>query len=132
MKNQLCLHAFVLLVLCSCSPQREYVAFGDAGTFHPGPRYSSEEFSDADTEYDSYELVDNGRSPNHGIPPMYAGTHNRYDNRNAPPSVHYDAPMFYDARQSRRGGYNEGGYPRAVETYDQYGNPRTVIIPNPW
>jgi hypothetical protein len=61
------------VALCSCAPQREYVAFGDVGTFHPGPRYSSEEFSDADTEYDSYELVDNGRSPNHGIPPMYGG-----------------------------------------------------------
>ena len=127
MKTPLIFFAIVPLMICSCAPQREYVAFGDAGTFHPGPRYSSEEFSDADTEYDSYELVDNGRSPNHGIPPMYGGGYSRYGHRSAPPSVPHDAPMYYDGRHG-----GQGGYPRAVETYDQYGNPRTVIIPNPW
>ena len=130
MKTPLIFFAIVPLMICSCAPQREYVAFGDAGTFHPGPRYSSEEFSDADTEYDSYELVDNGRSPNHGIPPMYGGGYSRYGHRSAPPSVPHDAPMYYDGRHGRHGG--QGGYPRAVDTYDQHGNRQTMIIPNPW
>lgn len=25
-----------------------------------------------------------------------------------------------------------GGYPQVVDTYDPYGNPPRVIIPNPW
>jgi hypothetical protein len=34
-----------------------------------------------------------------------------------------------------QGNYGEnpyGGYPKTVETHDQFGNPSTVIIPNPW
>lgn len=127
MKTPLFFFAIVPLLICSCSPQREFVAFGDAGTFHPGTHHSTDQFSGPDGEYDSYELVDNGRSPNHGIPPMYGGAYSRYDQRSAPPSVPPDAPMYHDGRHQ-----GQGGYPRAVETYDQYGNPRTVIIPNPW
>ena len=54
-------------------------------------------------EYDSYEVIDHG-APNHGVPPMYSGQ----------PS------------------YHGGGYPAAVPTYDPYGNPQTIIVPNPW
>lgn len=99
----------ISLTLCSCAPQREFVAFGDAGTFHPGPHHSGSQFSGPDGEYDSYELVDNGGVPNQGIAPMYSGGHQR-----------------------GYGGYNNGGYPRAVDTYDQYGNHQTRIYPNTW
>ena len=101
-QNLLALLAAFLLV--SCAPQREFVRFGDAGTFHPGPRHGSGSGSDgSDEEYDSYEVIDHG-APNHGVPPMYSGQ----------PS------------------YQGGGYPAAVPTYDPYGNPQTIIVPNPW
>lgn len=94
--------AFVAIVaLCSCAPQREFVQFGNPGTFHPGPRHSGGETNGPDGEYDSYELVDHGGAPNQGIPPMYSG---------------------------QRG----NDYPAAVQGYDAYGNPVTVIVPNPW
>jgi len=122
----------ISLALCSCAPQREFVAFGDAGTFHPGPHHSGSQFSGPDGEYDSYELVDNGGVPNHGIAPMYSGGPQRgYGYRNPSPSISPATPMYYDARQPGYGG-NNGGYPRAVDAYDQYGNRQTRIIPNPW
>ncbi len=61
-----------IVTLCSCAPQREFVQFGNPGTFHPGPRQSGDESSGHDGEYDSYELVDHGGVPNQGIPPMYS------------------------------------------------------------
>jgi hypothetical protein len=94
--------AFLSMVaFSSCAPQREFVRFGDAGTFHPGPRHGSG--GSSDEEYDSYEVIDHG-APNHGVPAMYSGQ----------PS------------------YKGGGYPAAVPTYDPYGNPQTIIVPNPW
>jgi hypothetical protein len=86
-------------LVCACAPQREFVRFDNAGTFHPGTSRSAAHFSGPDGEYDSYELIDHG-APNHGIPPMYSG--------------------------------QQGGYPAAVPGYDAYGNPVTVIVPNPW
>lgn len=88
-------------LVCACAPQREFVQFGNPGTFHPGPRHTGTESSGHDDEYDSYELVDHGGVPNQGIPPMYSG---------------------------QRG----NNYPAAVQGYDAYGNPVTVIVPNPW
>lgn len=64
--------AIGVLTLCSCAPQREFVAFGDASTFRPG-QHSGSQFSGPEGEYDSYELVDNGGVPNQGIAPMYSG-----------------------------------------------------------
>jgi hypothetical protein len=94
----------VALLLASCAPKREFVRFGDAGTFHPGPHHGSRGHSGApDGEYDSYEVIDHG-APNHGVPPMYG----------------------------RQPSYQGGGYPAAVPTYDPYGNPQTIIVPNPW
>lgn len=123
----------ISLMLCSCAPQREFVAFGDAGTFRPGPQHSGSQFSGPEGEYDSYELVDNGGVPNQGIAPMYSGSLQRgYGHRNSTPSISPDTPMYYNARQPGYGGYNNGGYPRAVDTYDQHGNRQTMIIPNPW
>ena len=87
-------------LVCACAPQREFVQFGNPGTFHPGPRHSGGGSSGHDDEYDSYELVDHGGVPNQGIPPMYSG--------------------------------QQGNYPAAVQGYDAYGNPVTVIVPNPW
>jgi hypothetical protein len=88
----------------SCAPQREFVRFGDAGTFHPGPRNGSgRDLDDSETEYESCELIDHG-APNHGVPPMYSG------------------------QSSDQG----GGYPAAVPIYDAYENPQTVIMPYPW
>jgi hypothetical protein len=89
-----------MFALSSCMPQREFVQFGNPGTFHPGPRHSGGGSSGPDGEYDSYELVDHGGVPNQGIPPMYSG--------------------------------QQGNYPAAVQGYDAYGNPVTVIVPNPW
>lgn len=89
-----------VVVVCACAPQREFVQFGNPGTFHPGPSRFAPQFSGPEGEYDSYELVDHGGVPNHGIPPMYSG--------------------------------QQGGYPAAVSGYDAYGNPVTVIVPNPW
>jgi hypothetical protein len=63
---------------------------------------ANQQVSGPDGEYDSYEVIDHG-APNHGVPPMYSG----------------------------QPGY-QGGYPAAVQTYDQYGNPQTLIVPNPW
>jgi hypothetical protein len=94
--------AFLSMVaFSSCAPQREFVRFGDAGTFHPGPRHGSG--GSSDEEYDSYEVIDHG-APNHGVPAMYSGQ----------PS------------------YQGGGYPAAVPPYNAYGNPQTIIVPNPW
>ena len=99
----------ISLMLCSCAPQREFVQFGHPGTFHPGHQHAGGESSTASDEYDSYELVDNGGIPNQGIAPMYSGGHQR-----------------------GYGGYNNGGYPRAVDTYDQYGSHQSRIYPNTW
>ncbi len=88
-------------LVCACAPQREFVQFGNPGTFHPGPRHAGAESSGHDDEYDSYELVEHGSAPNQGIPPMYSG---------------------------QRG----NNYPAAVPGNDAYGNPVTVIVPNPW
>lgn len=60
-------------LVCACTPQREFVQFGNPGTFHPGPRHSGGGSSGHNDEYDSYELVDHGGVPNQGIPPMYSG-----------------------------------------------------------
>jgi len=109
------------------------VQFGQPGTFHPDYPVAGGESGTPSGEYDSYELVDNGGIPNHGIAPMYSGGHQRgYGYRNPSPSISPDTPMYYDARQPGYGGYNNGGYPRAVDAYDQYGNRQTRIIPNPW
>jgi hypothetical protein len=89
-----------VLLLAGCAPQRDFVRFGDAGTFRPG---ANQQVSGPDGEYDSYEVIDHG-APNHGYPAMYSG----------------------------QPGYQAGGYPAAVQTYDQYGNPQTLIVPNPW
>lgn len=97
--------AFCLL---SCAPQREFVRFGDAGTFRPGPAQGERSVDRPEGEYDSYELIDHG-APNHGIAPMYQGQQQDYQ------------PSGYD-----------GGYPQVVDTLDSYGNPQRVIIPNPW
>jgi len=107
-------HLIATSVICiSCAPQREFVRFGDAGTFHPGPRHGSGGGSGgSDEEYDSYEVIDHG-APNHGVPPMYGGQSRGY------------APTHYPQVQ-------DGGYPRVMEVQDQYGNRDTVIIPNPW
>jgi hypothetical protein len=102
--NQSLLVLLAVLLLAGCAPQREFVRFGDAGTFRPGPQPGAQRnFSGPDGEYDSYELIDHG-APNHGVPPMYSG------------------------QPSHQG----GGYPAAVPTYDAYGNPQTIIVPNPW
>lgn len=90
--------------LISCAPQREFVRFEDAGTFRPGRGDGEKRPHGPEGEYDSYELIDHG-APNHGIPPMYQGQ---------------QQPVY------------SGGYPQIVETYDPYGNPRNVIVPNPW
>ena len=104
--------AFILLLaLGACMPEREYVQFSDAGTFHPGPAQGGGDRSAPQGEYDSYELIDHG-APNHGIDPMYQGYQQGY--------------------QQPHRGHHGRGYPAVVETYDQYGNPRNVIVPNPW
>lgn len=99
--NQSLIALLALLLIASCAPQREFVRFGDAGTFHPGPRHGSG--GGSDEEYDSYEVIDHG-AQNRGVPPMYSGQ-----------------PT-----------YHGGGYPAAVPVYDAYGNPQTIIVPNPW
>lgn len=101
----------LLLALGACAPQREFVQFSDAGTFHPGPGQAGGDRGEPEGEYDSYELIDHG-APNQGIAPMYQGNQQGY--------------------QPQPRGHGGGGYPAVVETYDQYGNPRNVIVPNPW
>ena len=110
MKIHRFLPATFLLLGASCAPQREFVQFGDAGTFHP-PASIRRESADGE-EYDSYELIDHG-APNHGVPPMYGGQQRGY------------SPSYQPQ------GYG-GGYPQVMETVDQYGNRDRVIIPNPW
>lgn len=58
-------------------PEREYVQFSDAGTFHPGPAQGRGDRNGPQGEYDSYELIDHG-APNHGIAPMYNGYQQGY------------------------------------------------------
>ena len=101
----------LLLALTACAPQREFVLFSDAGTFHPGPGQGGGDRGEPQGEYDSYELIDHG-APNQGIAPMYQGNQQGY--------------------QPQPRGHGGGGYPAVVETYDQYGNPRNVIVPTPW
>lgn len=101
--NQTLLALLAAFLLAGCAPQREFVGFGDAGTFRPGANQQVSGPDGADEEYDSYEVIDHG-APNHGYPAMYSG----------------------------QPGYQAGGYPAAVQTYDQYGNPQTIIVPNPW
>ena len=96
--------AFLVFSAISCAPRREFVRFEDAGTFRPGPGQGDRRVGPPDGEYDSYELIDNG-APSQGIAPMYQG--------------------------SQQPAYN-GGYPQVVDTYDPYGNPQRVVIPNPW
>ena len=103
--------ALAIFALSACAPQREFVQFSDAGTFHPGPRQGGGDRGEPQGEYDSYELIDHG-APNQGIAPMYQGNQQGY--------------------QQQPRGHGGGGYPAVVETYDQYGNPRNVIVPNPW
>jgi hypothetical protein len=105
----------LLLVLSACAPQREFVQFSDAGTFHPGHGQGGGDRGEPQGEYDSYELIDHG-APNQGIAPMYQGNQNGYQ----------------QGYQPQPRGHGGGGYPAVVETYDQYGNPRNVIVPNPW
>ena len=62
----------MLLSLSACAPQREFVHFSDAGTFHPGPGHSGGDRGKPQGEYDSYELIDHA-APNQGIAPMYQG-----------------------------------------------------------
>ena len=40
---------------------------------------------------------------------------------------------MYQGQQNdyQRSGHG-AGYPQVVDTYDPYGNPQSVIIPNPW
>jgi hypothetical protein len=90
--------------MISCAPQREFVRFEDAGTFRPGRGDDGARPGRPEGEYDSYELIDHG-APNHGIAPMYHG---------------HQPPVY------------GGGYPALVETYDPYGNPQGLVIPNPW
>jgi hypothetical protein len=68
----------VACLVCACAPQREFVRFGNPGTFHPGPPRSAAQFSGPDGEYDSYELIDHGTAPNHGVPAMYSGQQGGY------------------------------------------------------
>ena len=103
--------ALAIFALSACAPQREFVQFSDAGTFHPGPGQGGGDRGEPQGEYDSYELIDHG-APNQGIAPMYQGNQQGY--------------------QQQPRGHGGGGYPAVVETYDQYGNPRNVIVPNPW
>jgi len=55
------------------------------------------------------------------------------DRRVGPPDGEYDSYELID-----NGAPSQGiapmyeGYPQVVETYDPYGNPQRVIIPNPW
>lgn len=86
-------------LLSACAPEREFVRFGNPGTFHPGRPEPAGQFHGPEGEYDSYELIDHG-APNHGVPAMYSG--------------------------------RQGGVPVVVDTYDAYGNPRRVVVPNPW
>lgn len=87
------------------------MTFSDAGTFHPGPNREGDQMSKPTGEYDSYELIDHG-APNAGVPPMYSGQN----------AGGYGGNPYYD---------NAGGYPQTVRTYDQFGNPQTMIVPNP-
>ena len=107
--------ALAIFALSVCGPQREFVQFSDAGTFHPGPGQGGGDRGEPQGEYDSYELIDHG-APNQGIAPMYQGNQNGYQ----------------QGYQPQPRGHGGGGYPAVVETYDQYGNPRNVIVPNPW
>ena len=68
----------LILLLPACTPRREFVRFGYAGTFHPGPQPGSQNFSGPESEYDSYELIDHGTVPNQGIPSMYANPYSGY------------------------------------------------------
>jgi hypothetical protein len=98
-------------LLVGCAPQREFVRFGNPGTFQPSNQ-STAILSGPTGEYDSYEVIDHG-APNHGYPPMYSG------GGYASPAPAFSHP-------------HDGGYPKVVDTYDQFGNPRSVIIPQPW
>ena len=69
---------FSILALSSCAPQREFVQFGNPGTFHPGPQPDARNFGAPEGEYDSYELIDHGTVPNHGVPAMYSGQQGGY------------------------------------------------------
>ena len=100
-KTLLALSVFSLI---SCAPQREFVQFEDAGTFHPGPGQGNRRIGPPSGEYDSYELIDNG-APNQGIAPMYQG---------------YQQPAY------------GGDYPAVQQGFDQYGNPVNVVVPRPW
>jgi hypothetical protein len=100
------------VLLVSCAPQREFVSFDPGGNFHTA-RQSSNVFRDSTGEYDSYEVIDHG-APNHGYPPMYAGGRQ------------------YSGYATAYTPQCDGGYPKVVKTYDQIGNPSSVIIPNPW
>jgi len=73
-----CPWLLIAFLLSACAPQREFVRFGNAGTFHPGPQPGAQSFSGPEGEYDSYELIDHGTVPNHGIPPMYANPYSGY------------------------------------------------------
>jgi hypothetical protein len=115
MMSSFCFHsscfpflAFLVFSAVSCAPRREFVRFEDAGTFRPGPGQGDRQVGPPDGEYDSYELIDHG-APSQGIAPMYQGQQNDY----------------------QRSGHG-AGYPQVVDTYDPYGNPQSVIIPNPW
>jgi hypothetical protein len=90
--------------LISCAPQREFVHFEDAGTFHPGPGQGNRRVGPPSGEYDSYELIDHG-APNQGIAPMYQGN---------------QQPAY------------GGDYQAVQQGFDQYGNPVNVVVPRPW
>lgn len=72
------LAVLAVFALCSCAPQREFVQFGNPGTFHPGPQPGARNFGAPEGEYDSYELIDHGTAPNHGVPAMYSGQQGGY------------------------------------------------------
>ena len=84
--------------LSACAPQREFVQFSDAGTFHPGPAQGGGDRSAPQGEYDSYELIDHG-APNQGIAPMYQGNQQGYQ----------------QGYQPQPRGHGGGGYPAVVK-----------------
>ena len=111
-------------LICSCAPQRVFVPFGNAGTFHPGPRHTGGQFSSPDGEYDSYELVDHGGVPNQGIPPMYSGQQ---------PGVLQTGPQYYTSSEPYYGQDVRNYTDAPVIMRDaRYPNAPNRIIPRSW
>lgn len=129
-KNSYSIALLAVISLCSCAPRREFVQFDNAGTFHSGPGRGDLRSSRPQGEYDSYELTDHG-VPNQGIPPMYQGYQQNYQ-QNTYQNYQQGGYRQGYQRRSRASSRYDNTYPAVVRTYDEYGNPRNVIIPNPW